>query len=181
MLSTERDERPTAIQIRGGLAAHALKLFSSTGETCRVCNRDFISKNGLHKHLRKTGHSSKGGLQNQDTRPANIPNEPDQGLTIRGAANTPTQYYYENGDIAEFDGNEPPPCVVCWKSCDSKQKLFQHIYCGQHVRRQRQVLKRLADSNVNLYAETHHDKRLMTNASRVESCKPGPTWGYVPV
>ncbi|KAF1835164.1 hypothetical protein BDW02DRAFT_496627 [Decorospora gaudefroyi] len=158
MLSADRNERPTASQVKEQLATLALHLFPAANRECSVCKQNFVSKKGLHKHIKKTGHRIQLKTE-QDSAEATTKDE----FRIRGAANVPTQYHYEDGIETQngpLEGDEPPPCVVCWKGYDSKRRLFRHLYCGDHVRGRKLVMKRLADNEID-FDEERRTKRLV--------------------
>jgi hypothetical protein len=77
----------------------------------------------------------------------------DIEFRIRGIADTPTEYHYDDS----ADGSEDlAPCVVCWRDYESKRQLYKHLYCNEHVRKPKTVIKRLAE----LYEdETDANKR----------------------
>jgi hypothetical protein len=156
MLKVNRDERPTASQVKEELAIIARQLFPAGHRECPICQQTFISKKGLQKHRKKTGHHIEQNGE-RDTNGQATWTETD--LHIRGAADAPARYYYEEDENDKPEADELPPCVVCWRGYDSKSKLFRHLYCGNHVRRRGQVLKRLADNDVDV-DEEHRDKRL---------------------
>lgn len=160
MLSSERDERPTASQVKEQLAATAHEMFPVEAATirCRTCLNVFPNQHSLLKHMQKKGHdpeqgTSKVPLSARMTKAkplaARITKEESAAptvieefeLQIRGAADASPMHHYDNGD-GETD--VPPRCVVCWKGYDSKQKLFRHLYCGAHTRPPHVVMKRLA-------------------------------------
>ncbi|KAF3046903.1 hypothetical protein E8E12_006534 [Didymella heteroderae] len=153
MLRMKRDERPTATQVKNRLAAIAREMFTAEAETtsirCRTCQNIFPSQKSLMKHMAKKGHnpeqtSNLAPLTDRITKNESIP-PVDIGSTelkVRGIADAPPKHHYDESDR---EPEAPPPCVVCWKGYDSKQKLFQHLYCGNHTRSPLTVMKRLAE------------------------------------
>lgn len=154
MLSSERDKRPTASQVKGQLATIAREMFPAEVETtairCQMCRNIFPSLHSLSKHARKKGHdlsqvSKTVPLANRVTKDESAPPVIIENieLQIRGAADAPPTHHHD--DDIDGENEVPPPCVVCWKGYDSKQKLFRHLYCDNHTRSPHIVLKRLAD------------------------------------
>ena len=163
MLSSERDERPTASQVKEQLAVIAQEMFPVEAQSapirCQTCQNVFVSEGSLNKHAKKKGHSqghakhvipladritkaeplSARMTKAESATPIVIE---DTELQIRGTADAPPTHHYDDGD---GEPEAPPPCVVCWKSHDSKSKLFRHLYCGDHTRSPRVVMKRLAE------------------------------------
>jgi len=157
MLSTDRDERPTASQVKEQFAAIATKHFASTGEQCPTCQRKFISKNALRKHVKKAGHARNNtapmqasnthlsraqGPQMQDFKTNYSANPYDPQMTIRGAADAPTKYFY---DDAELDAPESSICMACDKHFKTKRQLYAHLAAGHHFRSAKYIQKRKAE------------------------------------
>lgn len=163
MISSERDERPTASQVKEQLAAIANEMFPVEAETttirCQTCRNIFASREALSKHAKKKGHDQEqinhvvplvDRITKDEPLSARITKDrsresisvEDIEFKIRGAADAPPKLHYD-----EIDGEPeiPPPCVVCWKGYDSKSKLFRHLYCGPHTRPSHVVIKRLAE------------------------------------
>jgi len=123
MLSSGRDVRPTATQVKDQLAAIGLQLFQSKSAECRACQQSFSGKIALRKHLKKTGHNRK-----QPSNPEPVNSEPvasesksEPGLTMRGFADAPAKYYY---DEKELDTPDPSPCLVCNRRFNTKRQFF---------------------------------------------------------
>ena len=153
MLRCERDHRPTATQVKNDLAAIGLKMFPATVQTapsCLICRQSFPSKTQLWKHLKAVGHhkqpkrTSNLFTGDRDVRDGPQPSVATAtvGLRIRGVADAPTEYHDDN---TAQGGDDLAPCVVCWRDYESKRKLYKHLYCNEHVRRQKTVQKRLAE------------------------------------
>jgi hypothetical protein len=136
MLSSEREDRLTAQQVKEKLVCIAEKLSTPAELKCGVCEGMFVSKNALRKHFNKAGH----GRRDHDTKPAGD----EQQITIRGAAHAPAplQYHY---DHAALDAPDPSPCVVCNKHFNTKRQFFAHLGGGQHWRSAKYVQKRKAE------------------------------------
>jgi uncharacterized C2H2 Zn-finger protein len=156
MLSSERDERPTATQTKDQLATMALKLFQPKVVRCRTCEQTFPSRNQLVKHLKNTGHNRKATIEESAPLPANNELSNEGGFTIRGRANAPTQYHYDDGE--DVDGVNTSPCVVCNKYFKTKRQFFGHLGGVHHFRSAKYVLKRKAEiaSNNNVEEGDEH-------------------------
>lgn len=142
MLTSERDLRPTATQVKEQLAAIGLKMFPATVQnspTCLICRKSFPSRNQLSKHLKAVGHHKQPDKGAFDSLTGD--RDVGSGLKVRGVANAPAKYHY---DSAASVVEDLPPCVVCWRDYESKGQLFKHLYCGEHVRKPKTVMKRLA-------------------------------------
>lgn len=144
MLSTDRDVRPTASKVKDQLAVIATKLLTPAGEKCATCQMTFTSKTALRKHMKKNEHGCKDALPVQDFKITHCVVEDHPPLTIRGAADAPAKYYY---DDAELDAPDPSPCVVCKRQFDTKRQFFSHLGGpgGYHYRNAKFVLKRKAE------------------------------------
>lgn len=150
MLGTDRDERPTATQIKNQLAAIGLQMFTAATLHCSTCHETFPSRTQLAKHHKKTGHSWKPTETKQlPTIPAPPPANRDAGLKIRGvAAHAPAE--------ANVD---PSPCIVCRRHFNTKKQFFGHLYGVHHYRGLKYVRKRRADDDVGV-DEERHEKRV---------------------
>lgn len=155
MLCTNRDFRPNASQIKDQLAAIALRLFSKPGNVCRTCNSEFISKNALIKHVKKAGHGRKAQMDIV-MKQSSAPSEPEAQLKIRGCAEAPPQYHYDEN---ELDDLIPSPCAVCKRHFDTKRQFFGHLYGGRHYRGLKYVQKRKAEDEFDVDMEKK-DERL---------------------
>lgn len=155
MLTSERDERPTASQVKEQLATIARQLFPTQPPsiTCRTCKASFPSRKSLSTHLKTTGHNLKQPTNSaplitritKDESATPATHNSTIGFRIRGASDAlPTPH--SNDTDCDFE-EAPPPCVVCWKGFNCKKKLYQHLYCGEHTRSPRLVRKRLADND----------------------------------
>lgn len=151
MLSTDRDDRPTASQVKMLLAAIAKELFKTAGEKCGTCQREFISKNALRKHVKKAGHGrnfaptaqpSHAQASVQDSKTSHRAVENDSQFTIRGVADAPTRYFY---DDAELDASGPSICMACNRHFKTKRQLFAHLGAGHHFRSAKYISKRKAE------------------------------------
>jgi serine/threonine protein kinase len=152
MLGSERDSRPTATQVKTNLAAIGLDMFPTSvqnGPTCLVCHESFSSKNQLSKHLKrdKCHRQPINKVQNGLTDlikdgPPQSSAAPGNEFKIRGVADAHPKNHFDS--TVELD-DDLAPCVVCWRDYESKRQLFKHLYCGEHVRKQKTVLKRLAE------------------------------------
>jgi serine/threonine protein kinase len=156
MLGSERDSRPTATQVRTDLAAIGLNMFPTSvknSPTCLACRESFSSKSQLSKHLqqkkshRQSVEKVQKGLADLST--VDPKDEPARGsaatvneFKIRGVADAPLQHHYDRTVELEED---LAPCVVCWRDYESKRKLYKHLYCNEHVRKQKIVHRRLAE------------------------------------
>ncbi|KAH8722745.1 hypothetical protein GQ44DRAFT_622168 [Phaeosphaeriaceae sp. PMI808] len=157
MLRTSRDERPTATEAKDSLAAIAERLFQPKEACCRVCMEPFETRSQLMKHLKKTGHNRKLVVQD----PAQEANAccrvfcEERGLAIRGCANAPAQYHFDEQDL---DAVDPSPCVVCNRYFDTKGQFFGHLGgVHHHWRNAKYVMKRKAAKDVEVEKE---DQRL---------------------
>ena len=156
MLGFERDSRPTATQVRTDLAAIGLNMFPTSvknSPTCLACRESFASKSQLSKHLQqKKSHRQpvekvKNGLADISTIGSKDEPVPGSAVTatefkIRGVADARLQHHYDS--TVELD-EDVAPCVVCWRDYESKRKLYKHLYCNEHVRKQKTVHRRLAE------------------------------------
>jgi hypothetical protein len=146
MLSTDRDARPTASQVKEQLAAIATKLFAPTGEKCNTCQQDFISVNALRKHVKKAGHGRKAAVLVTDFKTTHCVVETHSQMAIRGAADAIAKYHY---DDAELDAPDPSPCAVCNKHFKTKRQFFAHLSGGpRHYRSAKYVMKRKAENDL---------------------------------
>jgi hypothetical protein len=107
MLSSERDDRPTASQIKDELKTIALKLFQPKTEKCRMCQETFPSRNSLSKYFENTRHNRM--INNTDGAGLTKENEltirgyaeasglsvTDGDLRIRGCADAPVHNHYD--------------------------------------------------------------------------------------
>jgi serine/threonine protein kinase len=163
MLSSERDARPTATQVKDDLTAIAVKLFQTKTAACRACAETFPSRNQLVKHLKKTGHNRRN--VDTDTAQCVANNEfknSESEFTIRGCADAPAQYYY---DEHELDTVDPSPCVVCNRYFNTKGQFFGHLGGVHHFRSAKYVLKRKAELGLNTNTE-REDERLAKRARK---------------
>jgi hypothetical protein len=155
MLSSERDVRPTAAQVKEQLEAIALKLFVSPSVECRACNRSFISKKALFGHVKKTGHGRKAASSEQEIKISDSVAGDDMQMTIRGAADGPAKRYYDDD---ELDALDPSPCVVCNRHFNTKRQFFSHLGGGRHWRSARYVLKRKAENDLDIDVAQEDDR-----------------------
>ncbi|KAF3010004.1 hypothetical protein E8E13_011397 [Curvularia kusanoi] len=160
MLRYERDGRPTATQVKMDLATIGLKMFPTAVQnspTCLACRESFTSRSQLAKHLKQAkGHRrpirpTEMHLPTVDCKhePTSSPALADTEFKIRGIPDAPPKYHYDSTAEA---GDDVTPCVVCWRDYESKRKLYKHLFCNEHVRRQKIVHKRLAELD-----EAHDD------------------------
>lgn len=147
MLSTERDSRPTATQVKEQLSAIAFQLFQPKTAKCRGCGQTFSSRKELFKHLKQSGHNKKSGPPVLASPAADDAVKIEPGISIRGCASAPPQYYY---DEAELDAVDPSPCVVCNRYFNTKGQFFSHLGGGLHWRNAKYVQKRKADNDLNV-------------------------------
>jgi hypothetical protein len=145
MLSSDRDVRPTATQVKEQLTAIAIKLFQPNTAKCRMCAETFSSRNQLIKHLKKTGHNRKATVAEPESS-ARLPDN-ESGLTIRGCADAPAQYHYDERDLDVID---PSPCVVCNRYFNTKRQFFAHLGGVHHYRSTKFVQKRKAENDPNI-------------------------------
>lgn len=150
MLSSKREDRPTATQVKERLAAVVRKMFTvavNNSPTCLICHQSFPSKTQLWKHRKAIGHHKQSdnnlniGNRDMKSEPRSSIAVEDVELRIKGVADAPANYHYDN--IAQ-GGENLSPCVVCWRDYASKRQLYKHLYCNEHVRKQKLVTKRLA-------------------------------------
>jgi serine/threonine protein kinase len=149
MLSSERDERPTATQTKV--------------VRCRTCEQTFTSRNQLVKHLKNTGHNRKATIEESDPPPADGEINNENGFTIRGRANAPIQYHYDDGE--DSDGAKPSPYMVCNKYFKTKRQFYGHLGGVHHFRSVKYVLKRkaeIASSNSVEEGDEHLPKWIKT-------------------
>jgi hypothetical protein len=157
MLSSERDARPTATQVKDQLTAIALQLFHPKTVKCRACAETFPSRNQLTKHLKKTGHNRSTAVKDLTVLPAPGATGKDNDLRVRGCAEAPAQYYYDEEDL---DVVNPSPCAVCHRHFDTKRQFFGHLLGGpHHYRSAKYVQKRKAENELNIDVEKE-DERL---------------------
>ncbi|KAH3913304.1 hypothetical protein HBI56_085230 [Parastagonospora nodorum] len=149
MLSSERGVRPNATQVKDQLTAIGLQLFQPNSVECRACQQSFSERRALRKHLKKTGHNRKQPLNPEPVNSEPAASEPksEPGLTIRGFADAPAKYYY---DDKELDTPDPSPCIVCNRRFNTKRQFFAHLGGGHHYRGLKYVLKRKASKEVNM-------------------------------
>jgi serine/threonine protein kinase len=143
MLSTNRDERPTASQVKDHLAATALHSFQVDTPHCLTCSETFPSKNQLSKHQKKTDHRRHPAGDPFHSESAEQPANENVGLRIRGAANATSEYY--DHVKATNDATNSLSCIVCRKNFNKKKQFFGHIHGANHCRSARYIAKRRAD------------------------------------
>jgi hypothetical protein len=154
MLSTNRDERPTASQVKDHLAATALHSFQVATPHCPTCSETFPSKNQLSKHQKKTGHRRHTAGDKSPFEPVEQEANENVGLRIRGAANagiatnSASEHYHDVK--ATNDATNPPSCIVCRKSFNKKKQFFGHIHGANHCRSARYIAKRRADTDLDV-------------------------------
>jgi hypothetical protein len=154
MLSSQRDVRPTATEVRDQLTAIAVRLFQPKNFTCLACQQSFAGKSPFWKHLKKTGHNRLKPMPVSNLPPVTDELSAKPGLTIRGFADAPAKYYYDDN---ELDAIDPSPCMVCNKHFNTKRQFFGHLYGVHHYRGLKYVQKRKADDDVDVDKE---DERL---------------------
>lgn len=154
MLNFERDVRPTAIQVKEQLTAIAVRLFQPKSATCRACQQKFPGKSQPWKHPKKASHNRKDLIPVSDSTTAVDEFKTEPGLTIRGFADAPAKYYYDDN---ELDAIDPSPCIVCNKHFDTKRQFFKHLYGVHHYRGLKYVHKRKAEDDIDVDKE---DERL---------------------
>ncbi|KAH7092215.1 hypothetical protein FB567DRAFT_516773 [Paraphoma chrysanthemicola] len=147
MLSSERDTRPTATQVKQQLETIAVKLFASPSVQCRTCQSSFVSKKALLAHLKKTKHGRRAATTEEQIKISDSVAGDDAQITIRGAASGPVRHYY---DDEQLDALDPSPCVVCNKSFNTKRQFFAHLGGGRHWRNAQYVKKRKAESQLSV-------------------------------
>jgi hypothetical protein len=156
MLNSERDARPTATQVKDQLSAIALEIFQPRKITCRACKKAFPDHAGLLQHLKETGHKRKFvAKETHLDHEQNIP-EDETGLTIRGIADAPVNYHY---DDTELDAIDPSPCLVCDTHFDTKRDFFRHLYGVHHYRGLKYVLKRRAESSLDANVDKEDERQ----------------------
>jgi serine/threonine protein kinase len=175
MLSSERDERPTAVQVKDRLKTIALQLFQPKTTKCHTCEETFPSRNQLTKHLKQTGHYRSAAGTDAAVLPApnasgktsgfnicgyaEIPGQPgkENELRIRGCADAPVQYHYDEKNL---DAVDPSPCAVCKRHFKTKKQFFTHLLGGpRHFRGAKYVQKRKAERGLDSDVEKE-DERL---------------------
>ncbi|KAL5119891.1 hypothetical protein ACEQ8H_002253 [Pleosporales sp. CAS-2024a] len=153
MLRSDRDERPTASQVKDQLSVIARQLFQPKDITCRACQQSFASKSQLWKHVKATGHNRHEPCSSA---PPTDGFQPESGFKVRGFADALAKYYYDDNDDEEEEEEEvqmpadPSPCFVCYKHFGSKRQFFGHLYGGHHYRGLKWVHKRKADAAMDM-------------------------------
>ncbi|KAF2709874.1 hypothetical protein K504DRAFT_378301 [Pleomassaria siparia CBS 279.74] len=172
MLSSTREARPTATELKEYLMAHIHRNVSPTATECHACHRVFFSLDKAREHFQRCpGDVWTTTYQTKDTFPTvspvthhtllpsprdSIPTQPlgfvstnDHGnpTKTRGEASTPDMHtsYTLNKHFSEKTFH-PPPCAACLKTFHSKRKLYTHLYCGHHVRRPKYVHNKLSQN-----------------------------------
>jgi serine/threonine protein kinase len=149
MLGTNRDERPTASQVKDHLAATALHSFQVATPHCPTCSETFPSKTQLSKHQEKTGHKRHTAGDKSPFEPVEQSAKENTGLRIRGAANaenaTNAASEYYDDVKATNDATNSPSCIVCRNNFNKKKQFFGHIHGANHCRSARYIAKRRAD------------------------------------
>jgi hypothetical protein len=145
MLSYDRDERPTASEVKDLLLTFARTTISPTTQECRTCQRVFFSANQLRKHLKETGHFRKSASYDKHEW-TTMPGSPTPKTSINDDAE------FKIKGIAELlsvrmtkDEKEHRPCAVCLRQFKSKGKFFQHLQCQRHWRNHGYVKKRRSE------------------------------------
>jgi serine/threonine protein kinase len=156
MLSSERDARPTAAQVKDQLTAIGLQLLQPKSTTCRVCEQAFPTRKELFTHIKSTGHKSRVIIRDPHPQLNDQASKDDPGLTIRGFADAPAKYHYDDN---ELDAIDPSPCIVCDKHFNNKRQFFSHLYGVHHYRGLNYVLKRKAENDLSEDA-AKRDERL---------------------
>jgi tRNA U54 and U55 pseudouridine synthase Pus10 len=146
MLTLDREERPTAVQVKVQLTAIAIQLFQPKAATCRVCEQVFSSRKDLLNHLKDTGHKRKPLTRDAHLKVDQPISKDESELTIRGVADAPIKYYYDDN---ELDAIEPSPCMVCDKQFNTKRQFFGHLHGVHHYRGLKYVLKRKAENGLD--------------------------------
>ena len=67
-------------------------------------------------------------------------NDYEDDYKIRGTAQTPQEFTTTNE-------HERPPCAVCMRHFDSKDRFYKHLRFQNHTRSPRYVFKRLPDND----------------------------------
>lgn len=148
MLSTDRNERPTASQVKQQLATIGMRLFSAAPTHCQQCHETFPSRNQLTKHLKTTRHK-RPAQPNNPIKPS--PTEESIGLRIRGVAGAPaTSHDGDDTAAPTATTNIPSPCVVCMRYFNSKKHFFGHIHGASHYRGPKYVHKRRAEERLSV-------------------------------
>lgn len=157
MLSTDRDERPTALQIKDQLAAMSMQMFATSELHCLECHDTFPSRNQLTKHLKVTRHKRPAKGSQVNVRVNESSADGTIGIRIRGAAAVPNErrHYDENTTGAA----DVSPCLVCMRHFDTKRGFFSHMGGANHYRGPKYVLKRRAEEGLNM-DQGHCEKRL---------------------
>jgi hypothetical protein len=147
MLTSERDARPSAIQVKDQLTAIALQLLQLKAGTCHVCEQAFSSRKELSTHLKNTGHKRKPIARDAHLQLDQQVSKDEPGLTIRGVADAPTKYYYDDN---ELDAINLSPCMVCDKLLNTKRQFFGHLHGVHHYQGLKYVLKRKAENSLDV-------------------------------
>lgn len=156
MLDSDREQRPTATQVKEKLAALALQLFPSASLHCKSCHQSFSSENQLSKHLKDRGNQCRyNGCKPSAT---HSPASDDGGLKIRGAAAAPPQHHYEENATEDAD---PSPCIVCVRHFKSKHNFYAHLHGANHYRGPAYVHKRRAELDLDTEDMGRAEKRLL--------------------
>lgn len=155
MLSFDRDDRPTAAEVKDLLMTRIRDYIAPYENECRTCGQVFSSRNKLYHHLKRSQHFRDDVLQDVSdeevhpvgashvTRPVNaVADEPK--LHINGTddhtSNTATM---KAGPIRKL-------CVVCTRKFRSRKALFKHLHYVHHWRKPDYVLKRQVEKNQDM-------------------------------
>ncbi|CAO2651821.1 Nn.00g001040.m01.CDS01 [Neocucurbitaria sp. VM-36] len=149
MLSVDRDDRPTASQVREQLATLGLQLFPAPALHCKSCHQSFPSKNQLSKHYKDTKNQCRYAAEHK-IGPNHALASDDTGLKIRGAAEAPAQHYYDENATDVVD---PSPCIVCMRHFNSKKRFYKHLHGVNHYRKPNYVYKRRAEQDLDIDGE----------------------------
>jgi hypothetical protein len=155
MLSYDRDDRPTASQVKQKLLELIRRYLEPGANECLKCRQLFHSAAELKQHIKENGHFQSNKVQNhsraghQHTREYNLPdpNKPlDEApeLQIRNMA----KHIIEEEE--EEEDSYCRLCAVCMRNFHSKNAFFGHLHNGHHWREPGFVFRRFAEHNVTI-------------------------------
>lgn len=166
MLSTERDERPTASAVKERLGAVGLQMFNVASPHCETCHESFPSRNQLSKHCKGTGYAWKKGSAGGRRGKIGSSNDvasgvgdltADLGIKIRGVAgDAAPAYYFEDSAEREVEAS---PCIVCLRQFNTKKQFFRHLHGVRHYRGPKYVQKRRAEDGIVAGSEEEHREK----------------------
>ncbi|KAF2865140.1 kinase-like domain-containing protein [Massariosphaeria phaeospora] len=154
MLCAERDDRPTASEVKQRLMALVRDYEFPNAAECRVCSRLFLSKNKLRIHLSESSHE-----HNRSGNAANLHEHAVTELTAWAGADDEVDLNIQGAANGQNDV-DPSPCAVCMRHFNSKKRFFQHLFAGRHYRNPGFVRKRRSENDFDVVTSKRHRKHV---------------------